>query len=189
MNPSSNAPKFTREEMIARYHLMNQYVLEDQRAYYNRAITKNQKSAKGVNFLRAFFTLAAGIASLLAAFLAGNDDWTWLITILVVIAVIAPTLGSAFTTLADLYQWERLTSIYETARKSLAVADALSPLEEMPDEIYLASLDAFSESTLRVMKDESAQWGQVIKTPERLREYVQSVENKNHDDPTPTDET
>jgi len=168
--------KFSRKEMIARYHLMNQYVLEDQRAYYNRAIEKNRKASKGVNFIRASLTLLAGIASLVAAFLAGNQDWTGLVTVLVIIAVVAPTMGAAFTTLADLYQWERLTSIYETARKSLAIADALSPLDEMPDDIFLASLDAFSESTLRVMKDESAQWGQVIKTPERLQKYVQEVQ-------------
>ena len=167
--------------MLARYHLLNEYVLEDQRKYYNRAIVKNDKSAKGVNLLRAVLTLAAGIASLLAAFLAdGVDQYPALIGILVVISVLAPTLGSALSTLADLYQWERLTSIYETARRSLAIADALSPLEEMPDEIYLASLDAFAESTLRVMKDESAQWGQVIKTPERLREYVQNVQKENN---------
>lgn len=181
--------KFSREEMIARYHLMNRYVLEDQRSYYNRAITKNEKSAKGVNFLRALFTLAAGIASLLAAFLADSPpELNWLVSLLVIVAVVAPTMGSAFTTLADLYQWERLTAIYQTARKSLAIADALSPLEEMPDEIYLASLDAFSESTLRVMKDESAQWGQVIKTPERLREYVQSVQSGDNSE-TPTTES
>jgi len=168
--------KFSREEMIARYHLMNKYVLDDQRAYYNRAIEKNKKAAKGVNFIRASLTLLAGISSLVAAFLAGNTDWAGLITILVIISVIAPAMGAAFTTLADLYQWERLISIYETARKSLAIADALSPIDEMPDDIYQASLDAFSESTLRVMKDESAQWGQVIKTPERLQKYVESVE-------------
>ena len=54
-------------------------------------------------------------------------------------------------------------------------------MEEMPDDIYLASLDAFSESTLRVMRDESAQWGQVIKTPERLKEYVENVQQKSTD--------
>jgi len=170
--------KFTREEMIARYHLMNRYVLDDQRAYYNRAIEKNEKAAKGVNFLRASLTLLAGISSLLAAFLAGDANWAGLITVLVIISVIAPAMGAAFTTLADLYQWERLISIYQTARKSLAVADALAPIEEMPDDIYQASLDAFSESTLRVMKDESAQWGQVIKTPERLQKYVENVEQE-----------
>jgi hypothetical protein len=176
--------KFSRKEMVARYHLMNKYVLEDQRSYYDRAIEKNKASASGVNILRSSFTLAAGITSALIAFLpVSAGDYPLLIGGLVVVSVIAPTFGSAFSTLADLYQWERLISIYETARRSLAIADSLSPMEEMPDDIYLASLDAFSESTLRVMRDESAQWGQVIKTPERLKEYVENVQQKNTDTP------
>ncbi|MDZ4769022.1 MAG: hypothetical protein SGJ24_07835 [Chloroflexota bacterium] len=93
-------------------------------------------------------------------------------SILMIVAVGAPALGAAFTTLADLYQWERLASIYETAQKSLAVSDALSPLEEEPDQVYHASLNAFVEGTLSVMRDETSQWGQLVKMPDALQEYI-----------------
>lgn len=92
--------------------------------------------------------------------------------VLMIVAVGAPALGAAFTTLADLYQWERLSSIYQTALKSLAVSDALSPLDEEPDSVYHASLNAFVEGTLSVMRDETSQWGQLVKMPDALQEYI-----------------
>ncbi|MCK6579805.1 MAG: hypothetical protein L6Q98_17070 [Anaerolineae bacterium] len=98
--------------------------------------------------------------------------------VLMVIAVGAPAIGAAFTTLADMYQWDRLASVYETAQKSLAIADALSPLDEEPDDVYLASLQAYSEGTLTVMRDETAQWGQLVKMPDALQEYINTAREK-----------
>ncbi|RMF78579.1 MAG: hypothetical protein D6737_14295 [Chloroflexi bacterium] len=185
---------FERKEMEARYRLFEQGVLQDQRSYYHHAIEVNEQAAASANRWRATFALIAGIASIIIALLASdatpgdafaacyqaapNVDETctftvkYIIPVLLVISVVAPALGAAFTTLADLYQWDRLTAIYTTATKSLAIADALSPLDEMDDPVYLASLDAFAEGTLRVMRDETSQWGQLIKTPDALQKYI-----------------
>lgn len=95
-----------------------------------------------------------------------------LVPLLMGVAVVAPALGAGFTTLADLYQWERLTSIYNNALENLEMADAQSPIEEMDDIEYGAAMTAFAEGTLNVMADETAQWGQLVKTPEDLQVYI-----------------
>ncbi len=94
------------------------------------------------------------------------------VPLLLGVTILAPALGAAFTTLADLYQWDRLTSIYENALDNLEVADAQSPVSEMNNIEYGASMAAFSEGTLSVMSDETAQWGQLVKTPESLQEFI-----------------
>lgn len=98
--------------------------------------------------------------------------------ILIIIATVAPAIAAAFATLADLYQWDRLSSIYKNAYRSLAVPDALSPDDEMNDEVYLASLQAYAEGTLRVIRDETSQWGQSVKIPEALQEYISQAESR-----------
>jgi hypothetical protein len=102
---------------------------------------------------------------------------TW-VPFLLVVAVVAPALGGAFTTLADLYQWDRLITIYDTAVENLEVADAQSPLDAMPDLDYRASLRAYAEGTLMVMRDETAQWGQLIKTPASLEKFIAEEKEK-----------
>jgi PHP family Zn ribbon phosphoesterase len=88
---------------------------------------------------------------------------------------VAPAIGAAFTTLADLFQWDRQTQIYDTALENLEVADAQSPLASMNDIEYQAALNAFSEGTLTVMRDETTQWGQLIRTPESLQKYIDAA--------------
>ncbi len=94
------------------------------------------------------------------------------VPILLVIAVVAPALGAAFTTLADLYQWDRLVTVYDVALENLEVADAQSPLPAMDDLVFRAALRAYTEGTLSVMRDETAQWGQLIKTPASLEQFI-----------------
>ncbi|MBK8030130.1 MAG: hypothetical protein IPK17_11630 [Chloroflexi bacterium] len=94
------------------------------------------------------------------------------IPLLLIVAVLAPALGGAFGTLADLYQWDRLVNIYDVALENLEVADAKSPLADMDDVDYLGSLKAYAHGTLGVMRDETAQWGQIIRTPESLQRFV-----------------
>ena len=95
------------------------------------------------------------------------------VMVLTVITIVAPALGAAFTTLADLYQWDRLASIYETALENLEVADAQSPVEDMPDLEYRASLRAYAEGALDVMRDESAQWGLSARAPLQLEKLLE----------------
>lgn len=101
------------------------------------------------------------------------------IIVLLLLAVVAPALGAAFNTLADLYQWDRLVAIYDSALENLEVADAQSPLDDMKDDlIYRAALQAYAQGTLSVMRDETAQWGQLIKTPTELQRFVEHQRQK-----------
>lgn len=103
------------------------------------------------------------------------DSIRSIVNFLLITAIVAPAVGAAFTTLADLYQWDKLLTIYEVAVENIEVADALSPNPKIPEEedtTYRAALRAFAEGTLQVMRDETAQWGQLVRTPEQLQKYA-----------------
>ena len=97
---------------------------------------------------------------------------------LVILATVSPAIAAAFATLADVYQWDRVITVYDAALDNLEVADAQSPLPEMDDLVYRASLRAFAEGTLTVMRDETAQWGQLPKPPERLEKFIAEEREK-----------
>jgi hypothetical protein len=120
----------------------------------------------------------AAIASGQAAPVPDCTAVNTVVPLLLVVAVVAPALGAAFTTLADLYQWDRLITVYDVALENLEVADAQSPVTSMDDLVYRAALRAYTEGTLSVMRDETAQWGQLIKTPESLDAFVAQEASK-----------
>ncbi len=101
-----------------------------------------------------------------------------LVNILMILAVVTPAIGGAFTTLASLYQWDRTVSIYHGALENLEVADAQSPLDDMDDLTYKAALRAYIENTLQVMSEETAQWGQSVRTPPQLEQFIQEERTK-----------
>lgn len=92
---------------------------------------------------------------------------------LTIVAIVAPVAGAAFTTLADLFQWDRVVTSFETALENMQVADAQSPLDAMDTLTYKKSLDHYIEGSLSVMRDETAQWGQLIKTPDQVLKFIQ----------------
>ncbi len=100
------------------------------------------------------------------------------VNLLMIMAVVTPAIGGAFTTLASLYQWDRTVSIYDGALENLEVADSQSPLEEMDSLTYKAALRAYIENTLRVMSEETAQWGQSVRTPPQLEAFVEEERRK-----------
>lgn len=188
--------RLTRDQMRALNILFDEFALHDQESYYQRTLEKYRKSASQVNRIRAFFAFLAGLAAALAGLTvqsvfaspvrcatpiaAENHLYCGAMGVLVIVAsvlaVIAPALGGAFSTLADLYQWDRLITIYENARDTLKVADAYSPDDEMPDVEYRASLIAFAHGALNVMQDEAAQFGQLIRQPERIEQYIAAAQ-------------
>ena len=101
-----------------------------------------------------------------------------IVNVLMIMAVVTPAIGGAFTTLASLYQWDRSVSLYEGALENLEVADSQSPLEDMDDLTYKAALRAYIENTLRVMAEETAQWGQSVRTPPQLEAFVEEEKQK-----------
>ncbi len=101
-----------------------------------------------------------------------------LVNFLMILAVVTPAVGGAFTTLASLYQWDRTVNIYDGALENLEVADSQSPLDDMDDLTYKAALRAYVENTLRVMAEETAQWGQSVRTPPELKTFVEEEQRK-----------
>ncbi len=184
--------QFTRKELEARYRLFNHFALADQRAYYRSTIEKYRTAASQVNRYRAIFAFLTGLSSAVAGFVvqayfvdnavcsAGQETlpphcatMIMIVNVAIVMAVAMPVFGVFFSTLADLFQWDRATTIYESALENLEVADARSPIEGMDDLTYRASLRAFAEGTLQVMQDETAQWGQSIRTPPQLDRFIE----------------
>ena len=100
------------------------------------------------------------------------------VNLLMILAVVTPAVGGAFTTLASLYQWDRTVNIYEGALENLEVADSQSPLDDMDGLTYKASLRAYVENTLQVMSEETAQWGQSVRTPPELEKFVEEERQK-----------
>lgn len=199
----ANPSRLNRARLDVENRLFTQFALEDQRLYYERTIAKHRKALRQVTVLRALMSFAAGLAAAAAGLVVqtvyvsdvrcvvnsvtlavpvGNQDFcariSLLTNILIVAAVVAPAVAAALTTLADLFQWDRLINIYEDAKRTLVYADALSPDPEMDDQTYLASLMAFGEGTLNVMRDESAQWGQMIRQPEQVDAFLDRAKQR-----------
>ncbi len=184
--------KLNRVQMKAIYKLFNQFALEDQRTYYIRTIDRYRRAAILVTQLRAGFALLTGVAAAFVGLMVAvnpgqcvsgtpTGDCTStqiLLFIALLVTVVAPAIGSAFTTLADLYQWDRMTALYESALENLDVADAQSPMDEMGEEVYRASFTIYAEGTLEVMNDETAQWGQLTKPPQQLAQFIEEQEEK-----------
>jgi hypothetical protein len=191
-----------KKRMEALAKLFDHFAVKDQQSYYEHTIENYLAAAQQIGRGRAVCSLLAGLGAALAGlivqsvFVSGGRctvspvqvaDQGYcglmglLITISAIIAVIAPALGGALNTLSDLYQWDRLISIYKNAVESLAVADAYSPDPEMDDMTYRASLNAFGEGTLSVMDREAAQWGQLIRTPEQIETFLAAERKKAED--------
>ena len=178
-----------RKDLEARYALFQTFALEDQRNYYNKTLEKLRAAAGQVNRYRAFFAFMTGFASAVAGFLVQSAFVTgghctvtpqpgdcgtlsFLVGVFIILSVVMPALGAFFNTLADLFQWDRTTTIYESAVENIEFSDAQSPIADMEDPIYRASLTAYSEGTLLVMSDETAQWGQSIRTPPQTAAFI-----------------
>lgn len=185
--------RLNRKQMESIYKLFNQFALEDQRSYYIRTIDRYRRASIFVTQLRAGFALLTGIAAAFVGLVVainpgqcvtntpeGADCGTTTITLIIalVITVVAPAVGSAFTTLSDLYQWDRMIALYESALENLEVADAQSPIEGMGEDVYRAAFFTYAEGTLEVMNDETAQWGQLTKPPAQLTQFIAEQEEK-----------
>jgi hypothetical protein len=121
----------------------------------------------------------AALQNLVAIDASSNCDVIQaIVNVLMIMAVVTPAIGGAFTTLASLYQWDRSVTLYEGALENLEVADSQSPLEDMDDLTYKAALRAYVENTLRVMAEETAQWGQSVRTPPQLAAFVEEEKQK-----------
>ncbi len=200
----------SRQDLETRYEIFQKFALEDQRNYYKSTVRRYRNAAGQVNFIRALLALLTGVASALATYFisahptcAATDappECGGLITLtstLAILSIILPALAALFGTLADLYQWDRLTKIYDEAVLNIELADAQSPEIEITNDIeYRAAYLAYTEGTLSVMHDESSQWGQAIRTPAQIEEYLakaqaraQQVSTQHQAGPAPSSPT
>ncbi len=187
--------QFNRTHMSTLSTIFDKFALKDQEKYYKHTIEYCQRASTQVNTIRATLAFIAGAVSANIAYLAAADvgEPGFVIPTLIAIAVIAPALGSAFSALTDLYQWNRLETIYDAALESLIIADAESPKELIKEnKEYQAQMEAFTAATLAVMREEQAQWGQLSHKPEQIEDYLKRVEErtqtsleKNEDDDAP----
>lgn len=192
----------SRKDLETRYELFDHFALNDQSSFYERKVAQFEKSSIQVNRIRASISLMTGFAAALAGLftgiyftstgachvnqlppgqvdLVGNCMWLAItIDTAIILSVALPAIGGFFNTLADLYQWDKQVTLYYSAKENIIVADALSPLPEMDDNLYRASLTAYSEGTLQVMSDETAQWGQSIRTPKGIQEFVDDAKRR-----------
>lgn len=181
-----------RQDLEVRYQVFQQFALDDQRNYYDSTARRYRSAASQVNGIRASLSLLTGVASALATyFISANPTCVatdappecgsliTLTSILAILSIILPALAALFGTLADLYQWDRLVKIYDEAVLNIEVADSHSPESEIPDEVkYRAAYLAYAEGTLSVMNDESSQWGQAIRTPAQIEEYLSKAQKR-----------
>src|SRR5579859_886614 len=178
-----------RDYLEGLYQVFRKFMLEDQRKYYQKTMDRYETSAKQVNTIRAGLSLLTGIAAALVGLIVVSQPYNQcfvlplsqveqcgairgIVMFLMVVAIVAPALGGAFGTLADLYQWDRVRTIYQASLENIGVANAFRPDPDMDQATYRASLRAYTEGTLNVMRDESAQWGQLIRTPEQLDRFI-----------------
>jgi hypothetical protein len=185
-----------RKDLETRYLIFQKFALEDQKSYYKSIAQHHRAAASQVNGLRATLALLTGLAAAAAAlivqayFVPGaicyvneanpTASFPWycgvaqqLTGVFIIASITLPAFGAMFGTLADLYQWDRLIMIYKNALQNIEVADAQSPDTTIPDDLtYHAAYMAYAEGTLSVMNDETAQWGQGIRTPEQLEKFL-----------------
>ncbi|MDQ7025015.1 MAG: hypothetical protein Q9P01_01475 [Anaerolineae bacterium] len=197
----------TRDEFVARYEIFDRHALKDQRWYYQGTVKRYNTALQQVNFIRASLALLTGVFAAAAALIqqqvflgsgscssdtidlmavgetlpSSCDAWRGAILLCVVLSVAIPALSAFFNSLMDLYQWDRLVQVYESAVENVNVADALSPDKDQADDSYAATYVDYVEGTLQVMSDETAQWGQSIRTPRATEEFLKEARQRSQD--------
>jgi hypothetical protein len=174
MNPLSIS---YMETLVA---IFDKFCVDDQRKYYATKEQQYREAMRGATWIRAGMALITGLASALVVFLAdGNDANIHALRVLVIIAIIAPAIAAGFNTLADLYQWQRMYTTFGNAFESMAKAAGQEPVRGHQDPIRLrALLDLYVSTTLNIMGDETNQWGQLIREPEEIEQYLTKAQER-----------
>ncbi|MGB7339298.1 MAG: hypothetical protein WBC91_10440 [Phototrophicaceae bacterium] len=182
--------KFNKSDFKIRYELFDKHALKDQSIYYDKVVRRSDLASRQVNFIRASLALFTGIASAIAAvvaqaYLVGEcnpqafcNTMEGIVIFAVIISILLPAIGGFFSSLADLYQWERISTIYDSAKRNITVADAMSPHDDEEYKDYVASFAAYVNGTLQVMSDETAQWGQSIQEPEKTKMFIDQARKR-----------
>ena len=176
----SKQPKISPDLIPDRKHMeilcdiFDKFALKDQENYYESAVEKNRVSAKEVKLLQALFAFLGGLASAIIGLLeATGNSSDWNIIPLVIIAVVAPGIGATFGSLISLFQWDRLMTVYDDTLKSILVADAMSPRPTVKNDAdYYTQMLAFVDASLDIMREETGQFGSMIRSSKQIDEFV-----------------
>lgn len=163
-----------------RNELFRETTVQDQAKYYNNTAKRNRIAATQVNQIRALLSLSTGLAAGLAALLVNLSvsNTTWLQNVLAVLAVGLPAVAAAFNTLADLYQWDRTRRIYDTSERTLKYAESYEPHPSEDINDYREKQKKYAEITLKIMRDEQAQWGLSIRVPKQTEDFMKQQASK-----------
>lgn len=163
-----------RKRMEVLNAIFERFALEDQQNYYRKRIMRSRKAFRQVNTIRAGLAFMGGLASAVVGLLAAlNNESVTLVTIFIAIAVLAPAAATAFASYASLFDYERMITIYEKALDNIYLADALSPLPDMSDAEYYMYLQAFADATLDIMFEETAQFGNLVRSSQQIDDFLQ----------------
>lgn len=176
----SKQPKISPDLIPERMHMevlcdiFDKFALKDQENYYESAIEKNRLSAREVKLLQALFAFLGGLASAIIGLLEATDNSSdELIIPLVIVAVVAPGVGATFGSLISLFQWDRLMTVYDDTLKSILVADAMSPRPSVKNDVdYYTQMLAFVDASLDIMREETGQFGSMIRSSQQIDEFV-----------------
>lgn len=180
-------PEFTREDLLTRYEVFDKYALRDQRAYYKSRSAEYRQANRQVTRYRAYFSFGTSVVTALAGLIIAlnngrpfSDALMLGVSVLAILSIVLPAIGSFFSMLADLYQWEKFSTVFESAIENLEVSDAqLSNPERITDEEYLrGAYLAYVTSALDVMQAETAQWGQAKQSPPEIAAFIEAQRQK-----------
>jgi len=191
-------PNFSREDLTTRYTVFDRFALDDQRNYYKFRKEEYRLASVQVNRFKALFSALTGISAALAVFVLTVGGFTGngvcsevtrpdsclgpqaFASFLAICSIVLPGIASFFSMLADLFQWDKFSDIYESAANNLERADAqLTDPDMIPDETFFrAAYTAYVSGTLEVMSSETSQWGQVSNTVPSIESFIEAQRQK-----------
>jgi hypothetical protein len=178
---------FTRQDLLTRYEVFDKYALKDQRAYYKSRSAEYRQANRQVTRYRALFSFGTSVVTAMAGLIISLNRGQPLgsgllvfVSVLAILSIVLPAIGSFFSMLADLYQWEKFSTVFESAIENLEVSDAqLSNPERIVDDEYLkGAYLAYVTSALDVMQSETAQWGQARQSPPEIEAFIEAQRQK-----------
>lgn len=174
--------RYDRETDEVYYRLFDEFSLIDVRNYYRAGIQRMRRALGQCNTILATSLLLAGLSVSLSAVLSTTNPDSPLPPYLILVALISAGVAIFFLILPLLYQWERLIVVFDSSLEGLEVADAQSPMSEMDDTIYRVNLETYAEEALRVMEQETAQFGQLYRSPRSFTSTVPSISDDGDQD-------
>ncbi len=157
------------------YRLVWRGLYDDSRVYFRVTIDRYQRvlalCRRIIGLALLVTAVCAAAAVILFTTLAGGGCIDALLCgvigavarFLIIAALTGGAVALLFLFIPLLYQWERLIAVFQASLLNLETIGAASPLNSQPiadDGEYRREVESFTEAVLRVLEEESAQYGQ-----------------------------